>query len=229
MNQRFEIFVQILIVISIIAFSVETLPDLSDNLRLSLEWIERISISVFVVEYLLRLWFAEKRLQFVFSFFGIIDLLAILPFFLATSIDLRSARSLRLLRLFRVLKLARYNAAVHRFHVALLLAKEEIVLFMALTGITLFLAAVGIYHFEHEAQPEQFKSVFHSLWWAITTLTTVGYGDVVPVTTGGRIFTFVVLLVGLGVVSVPAGLVSAALLRARSLEGQNPLPENSED
>ena len=177
----------------------------------------------------MRLWFAEKRLQFVFSFFGIIDLLAILPFFLATSIDLRSARSLRLLRLFRVLKLARYNAAVHRFHVALLLAKEEIVLFMALTGITLFLAAVGIYHFEHEAQPEQFKSVFHSLWWAITTLTTVGYGDVVPVTTGGRIFTFVVLLVGLGVVSVPAGLVSAALLRARSLEGQNPLPENSED
>ena len=229
LGKRFEIFVQILIVISIIAFSVETLPDLSDNLRLSLEWIERISISVFVVEYLLRLWFAEKRLQFVFSFFGIIDLLAILPFFLATSIDLRSARSLRLLRLFRVLKLARYNAAVHRFHVALLLAKEEIVLFMALTGITLFLAAVGIYHFEHEAQPEQFKSVFHSLWWAITTLTTVGYGDVVPVTTGGRIFTFVVLLVGLGVVSVPAGLVSAALLRARSLEGQNPLPENSED
>ena len=229
LGKRFEIFVQILIVISIIAFSVETLPDLSDNLRLSLEWIDRISISVFVVEYLLRLWFAEKRLQFVFSFFGIIDLLAILPFFLATSIDLRSARSLRLLRLFRVLKLARYNAAVHRFHVALLLAKEEIVLFMALTGITLFLAAVGIYHFEHEAQPEQFKSVFHSLWWAITTLTTVGYGDVVPVTTGGRIFTFVVLLVGLGVVSVPAGLVSAALLRARSLEGQNPLPENSED
>ena len=229
LSKRFEIFIQILIVISIIAFSIETLPDLSDNLRLSLEWIERISILVFVVEYLLRLGFAEKRLSFVLSFFGIIDLLAILPFFLATSIDLRSARALRLLRLFRVLKLARYNAAVHRFHVALLLAKEEIVLFMALTGITLFLAAVGIYHFEHEAQPEQFKSVFHSLWWAITTLTTVGYGDVVPVTTGGRIFTFVVLLVGLGVVSVPAGLVSAALLRARSLEAKDSLPENPED
>lgn len=226
LSKRFEIFVQILIVISIIAFSVETLPDLSDNLRLSLEWIERISIFIFVVEYLLRLWFAENRQKFVFSFFGIIDLLAILPFFLSTSIDLRSARALRLLRLFRVLKLARYNAAMHRFHVALLLAKEEIVLFMALTGITLFLAAVGIYHFEHEAQPEQFKSVFHSLWWAITTLTTVGYGDVVPVTTGGRIFTFVVLLVGLGVVSVPAGLVSAALLRARSIEADVTLPEN---
>jgi voltage-gated potassium channel len=228
-SKRFEILVQILIVFSIIAFAVETLPDISPALRHALEWMERICIFVFVVEYLLRLGFAEKRMKFVFSFFGVVDLLAILPFFLSTSIDLRSARALRLLRLFRILKLARYNAAVHRFHVALLLAKEEIVLFVVLTGITLFLSAVGIYHFEHEAQPEQFKSVFHSMWWAITTLTTVGYGDVVPVTTGGRIFTFVVLLLGLGVVSVPTGLVSAALLRARTMEAKDQSSKDAND
>jgi voltage-gated potassium channel len=110
-----------------------------------------------------------------------------------------------------------------------MLAKEEIILFMILTSIVLYLAAVGIYHFEHEAQPEQFKSVFHSIWWAITTLTTVGYGDVYPITTGGRMFTFLVLFAGLGIVSVPAGLVSAALLRARSMEADeksgNELPK----
>lgn len=217
-RRRLEIFVQVMIVASLVAFSVETLPDLSPDHKLWLERFEHFSILVFVIEYVARVWLAKDRRKFIFSFFGLVDLIAILPFFLATTIDLRSAKALRLLRVFRILKLARYNAAVHRFHVALLLAKEEIILFMALTTIVLYLAAVGIYHFEHEAQPEQFKSVFHSIWWAITTLTTVGYGDVYPITTGGRMFTFVVLFAGLGIVSVPAGLISAALLRARTME-----------
>ena len=77
---------------------------------------------------------------------------------------------------------------------------------------------VGIYYFENEAQPEVFSSVFHSLWWSVCTLTTVGYGDVYPVTTGGKIFTFVVLATGLGIISVPAGLVASALSKARELE-----------
>ena len=79
-------------------------------------------------------------------------------------------------------------------------------------------SAVGIYYFENEAQPEIFVSVFHSLWWSVVTLTTVGYGDVYPVTTGGKVFTFVVLIVGLGIVSVPAGLVASALSKAREME-----------
>jgi voltage-gated potassium channel len=221
-NNPIELCIQVLIVLSTVAFSVETVPNLPSLAITSLDWFERFCIVVFSIEYLVRLITSQNRLRFVFSFFGLVDLISILPYFLAATIDLRSVRIFRLLRLFRIFKLARYNAAVRRFHVALLLAKEEIILFIALTGIILFLAAVGIYYFEHEAQPEQFKSVFHSLWWAITTLTTVGYGDVVPVTTGGRIFTFVLLVVGLGVVSVPAGLVSAALLKARSLEVQEP-------
>ena len=101
---------------------------------------------------------------------------------------------------------------------ALIIAREEIILFVAVAAILLWIASVGIYHFEHEAQPESFASVFHSLWWAVATLTTVGYGDVYPITTGGRIFTFFVLLIGLGVVSVPAGLVASALSKARELE-----------
>ena len=92
------------------------------------------------------------------------------------------------------------------------------ILFSSVAGILLYLPAVGIYFFENIAQPEQFKSIFHSLWWAVCTLTTVGYGDVFPITIGGQIFTFIVLMIGLGVVAVPAGLVASALSQARREE-----------
>ncbi len=108
----------------------------------------------------------------------------------------------------------RYNKAIRRFHIAIMVAKEELVLYLILTLMVLYFAAVGIYYCEHDAQPKEFASVFHSLWWAVATVTTVGYGDVYPITTGGRIFTFLVLLVGLGVVSVPAGLVASAFSKA---------------
>jgi voltage-gated potassium channel len=120
--------------------------------------------------------------------------------------------------LIRILKLARYSDAILRFHRAFLIAKEEILLFFFVTVIVLYLAGVGIYYFENEAQPEAFSSVFHSLWWAVATLTTVGYGDIYPVTAGGKFFTFIVLLIGLGIVSVPAGLVASALSKAREIE-----------
>lgn len=129
--------------------------------------------------------------------------------------DLRSLRILRMLRLFRLLKLARYNSAMQRFSNAFFIAKEELVLFGVVTVMLLYLSAVGIYYFENEAQPEQFKSIFHSFWWAIATLTTVGYGDVFPVTVGGRIFTFFILMIGLGIVAVPAGLLASALTKVR--------------
>ena len=85
----------------------------------------------------------------------------------------------------------------------------------------LYLSSVGIYYFESDAQPEQFKSVFHSLWWSVATLTTVGYGDVYPVTVGGKVFTFFVLMIGLGIVAVPAGLVASALAKAREEVGED--------
>ena len=93
--------------------------------------------------------------------------------------------------------------------------------------ILLYVAAVGIYYFENEVQPEAFASVFHSLWWSVITLTTVGYGDVYPVTIGGRVFTFVVLLIGLGIIAVPPGIVASALSEARKAEDDTPaaLPE----
>ncbi|WP_444917354.1 potassium channel family protein [Microbulbifer sp. JMSA003] len=117
--------------------------------------------------------------------------------------------------------LAGYSKAVARFSRAFSMVKEELVLFGVTALILLYLSSVGIYYFESAAQPEQFKSIFHSLWWAVTTLTTVGYGDMYPVTLGGRIFTFFVPLIGLGVVAIPTGLVASALSKARIEDVEN--------
>jgi len=210
-GRRFDIVIQILIVLSLLAFSIETLPNLSEQTKEYLYYFEVFCVTIFTIEYLLRFIFAKKKLGYIFSFYGIIDLLAILPFYLSFGIDLRSVRIFRILRVFRILKLARYNSAIDRFKKAAFSAREEIVLFAIITGILLYLAAFGIYIFENEAQPEKFASVFHSLWWAVSTLTTVGYGDVYPVTMGGKIFTFFILIIGLGIVTVPAGIVASAL------------------
>jgi voltage-gated potassium channel len=215
---KWDYCVQVLIVLSLIAFAIETLPSLSPAWKDALTIFEAITIGVFTIEYLLRLWLNRPRFRYAISGFGIIDLLAILPFYLSLGVDLRSLRAFRLLRLFRLLKLARYSAAMRRYHQAFLIAREELVLFGSTAMVVLYLSAVGIYYFESAVQPEHFSSVFESLWWAISTLTTVGYGDVFPVTVGGRIFTFFVLLLGLGFVAVPTGLFASALAKAREEE-----------
>jgi len=214
LGRRFDIFIQILIVLSMIAFAVETIPNLHPNTVLFLKIFDVFCVVVFTIEYIFRVYYAASKLKYIFSFYGLIDLLAILPFYIAIGVDLRSLRAFRVFRIFRVLKLVRYNKALNRFKTAAVEAKEEVILFLFITAILIYLSAVGIYYFEHDVQPEKFKSIFHSLWWSISTLTTVGYGDVYPVTTGGKLFTFCILIVGLGIVTVPAGIVAAALSKA---------------
>ena len=219
-GRAFDLLIQALIILSLITFSIETLPNLTEETHAWLRGFEVLSVIVFSIEYVLRVFVSKPVRAYALSFFGIVDLAAILPFYVASGVDLRSIRTFRLLRLFRIFKLARYSSAARRFHLALMIAREEIILFLCVTLILLYIAAVGIYHFENEAQPEKFASVFHSLWWAVTTLTTVGYGDTYPITIGGRIFTFFILLIGLGVISVPAGLMASALSKARQMEDE---------
>lgn len=214
----FDLSIQLMIIVSLISFSVETLPNLSKQTAQILKHIEIVTVSIFTIEYICRVFVANKKMKFMFSFFGLVDLIAIIPFYLSTAIDLRAIRILRLLRLFRAFKLMRYSKAIQRFHTALKIAKEELVLFSIVAAMALYFAAVGIYYFENSAQPEAFSSIFQSMWWALATLTTVGYGDVYPITTGGKIFTFLVLMVGLGVVAVPTGLIASALSSAREFE-----------
>lgn len=217
---RFDYLIQALIILSLISFALETLPDLSRQHKDWLRAFEIGTVIVFTIEYLLRFLLTRPRSSYALSFFGIIDLCAILPFYISTGVDLRSVRAFRLLRLFRLMKLARYSSAMQRYHRAFMIAREELVLFGFTAMIMFYLASVGIYYFEHQAQPETFASVFHSFWWAVATLTTVGYGDIYPITVGGKIFTFVVLMIGLGFVAVPTGLFASALSKAREEQSE---------
>ena len=214
----FDLVIQTLIVISLVSFTIETLPDLSTELRNILSIIEIISVAIFSIEYLLRIYVADKKLKFIFSFYGLIDLLAILPFYVAQGMDLRSVRIFRLFRLFRTFKVFRYSKALQRFKEAFIPVKEELILFVIATVFLLYVASVGIYYFEIDAQPEQFSSIFHCFWWAVATLTTVGYGDIYPITVGGKIFASIIILIGIGIVAVPTGLIASALTKVISKE-----------
>jgi voltage-gated potassium channel len=115
-------------------------------------------------------------------------------------------------------KIIRYSNAIKNFIKAFISIKEELILFLILSSFLLFLSAIGIYYFENPAQPEVFASIFHSLWWAVATLTTVGYGDIYPITIGGKIFTSGMLFIGLGIIAVPTGLIASALTKSKNNE-----------
>ena len=222
-GKAFDWAIIALIFYAIATLAYETEPALSENARKFL-WISEIVVTaLFTLEYILRFYLAERKRDYSFSFYGIIDLVAILPLYLdlllgAEVAVLRAFRALRLLRIFRLLKIVRYHRASDRLLKALSESKEEFTLFFFTTLILLFLSTAGIYYFEHPGQPEAFSSISHSLWWAVVTLTTVGYGDVYPITLGGKIFTFIILLIGLGVVAAPAGLIASALSKVREVE-----------
>jgi voltage-gated potassium channel len=210
------IFIQIMILVAIVCFSLETIPDLTAQHRHILHLIDIGLFIIFSIEYVLRIIEASNPIRYIFSFMGIIDLMAILPFILHAQFDLRALRALRLLQVFRLTKIKRYNIAIKRIQVAMKLAREELVMFLAVMVILMYFAAVGIYYFEHHAQPEKFSSIFTSFWWAVCTLTTVGYGDAYPITVGGRAFTVMLLIIGLGFISIPAGIVSSALSKSKT-------------
>mgnify|MGYP000335846276 FL=1 len=214
----FDLSIQVLIIASIVTFSIETLPNLDQDILKILAALELTFISIFTFEYILRYLVAERKTKFVFSFWGIIDLLAILPFYLVNlgfTYNFIMLRAFRLLRLVRILKLGRYSKSLSRMTLAIKIARYDLLLALATTAIMLLVASFGIYQFENPAQPDKFSSVFESLWWALATLTTVGYGDIYPITLGGRIFTGVILMIGLGIVALPAGIIASSLTEAR--------------
>ena len=210
----FNFFIQFLIIVSVINFSILTLPNLSVKTQKILNSIEIFSVSIFTVEYLLRFYSAKSRIKFFFSFFGLIDLIAILPFYLALGLDLKSLRAIRLFRILRLFKFLRYGNTMDKIRKSFKSIKRELFLFSLATLLLLYFSSIGIYFFENQAQPEAFSSIFDAMWWSVATLTTVGYGDVYPITTGGKIFASVIVFIGLGLVAIPTGLIASSLTRA---------------
>ena len=208
-----EFISQSLIFLSVLVFSLGTLPGLHPRTERYLEIIEGFCLVFFAVEYVTRIFLTTPTKSYVFSFFGIVDLLSILPSLLISGVDLKTIRVLRFLRLFRLLKMTRYNRAAEHFFGAMKSIKTELSMFGGFMLIMLYLAGVGIYFFEKDAQPEKFSSVFDGLWWAVESFSTVGYGDMHPVTPGGRVFASILLFMGIALVAVPTGLISSALTR----------------
>lgn len=211
-GRAYALFNNGVILLAVLSYTLSTLPDLSRDARATLDAIEFFVITVFALDYVARVATAPRALTYVFSFWGLVDLLSFLPALLFHGSELTSARLLRILQLARILKLVRLAHALETISDAVRDVKDQLLVFLMITVVVLFLAAVGIYQFEHKAQPEVFASIPHSLWWAVATLSTVGYGDIYPITGGGRFFTALVLLIGLAVIAVPTGLISASLV-----------------
>lgn len=205
--------VHVLIVLSALAIAIETEPNVSAGLRAWLVGFEVFVVAIFALEYLVRLWASPHPLRYATSFWGIVDLMSVLPAIALLTPEWQAVRALRLVRL---LKLFRSSRALYRLVVALGQVRSELIAFGIIAALMLYVSAVGIYLFEHEAQPEVFTSIITSLWWALASFTTVGYGDMVPITPGGRLFTAFVLFIGLGIIAVPAAIVTTALLEAET-------------
>ena len=181
---------------------------------------ELISIAIFSFEYLYRISYSyvnngtKGAINYIFSFFGLIDLISILPFYLNQFINLdgRFLRILRLFRLTRIFKFGRDSNSLKLFTKALVSVKEQLLFTLFLSAITILFSASAIYYLENEAQPDKFSSITESVWWATISLATVGYGDVYPITVGGKIFATIISLVGIGVVAIPTGVISASFV-----------------
>ena len=205
----FNRIVEALIIISLVTFPFETLPNLPIVLKDILYYIEFTIIILFTIEYILRLIVAEKSLKRIFSASGIVDLLAFFPFYVIGA-DFRGIRIFRLFRMFRLFGSKVYSETLDKFKRAFHYSKFELLLFFLISLALLYVSSVIIYYFEHTAQPDNFTSMFDGIWWSIVTLTTTGYGDMYPITVAGKVFTAFMLIIGVGIIIIPASLFAQA-------------------
>ncbi|MDH3708905.1 MAG: ion transporter [Cyclobacteriaceae bacterium] len=231
-GRSFNLFIISLILLNTLAIFLESFESIEAKYSKELYVFEVVSVVIFSIEYLLRLWTAQLKypgkskwgalVRYLFSFSAIVDLLAILPFYmpLIIPIDMRFIRVLRILRIARVLKLSRYAESIRLIRVVFLEKRSELGVILLFTTILLIIASTLMYHLEHEVQPQAFPNIAEAMWWAVVTLTTVGYGDVVPVTALGKVISSVIAFMGIGLVALPTGILGGAFLRKIRGEGE---------
>ncbi len=250
-SRMFNWFILTLIVVNVIAVTLETVEPIRARYEAQFYAFELISVIVFTCEYLVRLWcvpagarvtaarlaeaqqagdpeeiaarqadhdeeleLSGKRLRWARTPMALVDLIAVLPSFVPAlfGVDMRFLRALRLFRFFRLLKVARYSRSLRRFRLVLREKKEELLLSFFVLFLCLLLSSSLMYYVERDAQREAFASIPHAMWWAVATLSTVGYGDIYPVTALGRILSAVIAILGIGLFGLPAGILASGFM-----------------
>ncbi len=228
-----------LIIINIGAVIMGTVDLVQNNYGTELYLIELVSVIVFTIEYLARVWSVVEtreysgsvwgRIRFTITPLMIVDLVVLLPFYLTGlfpgRIDARILRALRLLRVVRLLKIARYSDSIRSFGAVFRSQKEKLIVAAAMNSILLVLSSSVMYQLEHRAQPELFSSIPQTLWWGAMTLTTVGYGDMYPVTDLGQLVGSFIAVFGIGLFALPASILAAGFIE----DGQEQADDNDSE
>lgn len=218
-------FIMALITVNVVAAMLQTVDAFERRYGFYFYWFEVISVAIFTIEYGARVWSCVENPEYTGPIAGrvrfasrpllVVDFVAILPFYLTAvgvGLDLRFLRALRLVRLLRLLKLARYSDSLRVFRQVIEREKEKLVLATFANGLLLIIASSAMYFAEHQAQPEVFSSIPAALWWGVVTLTTVGYGNVHPITPLGKLIGGVVSVLGVGLFALPASILAGGFI-----------------
>jgi voltage-gated potassium channel len=216
-----EGFIVTLIILNAVAVILELLIGSSVYFNI----FETASIIIFTVEYILRIWTADIKypsrnklisiVRFIFSPMGLVDLLSILPFYTSKiflGVDARIVRILRLMRLLRLLKLTRHLDSIRLVKTVVYKKKHELFVTAFIVFLLLIISSTLMYEIEHDAQPDKFPNVLSAFWWSIATLTTIGYGDVYPITSLGKVISAMISLIGIGFIALPTGIISSGFI-----------------
>lgn len=224
LSKIFDNTILMLILLTIIAIILESFDTVYDAHIKEFRAFEVVSVSIFTVEYLLRIWTADirykdkgklvARVTYILTFMALIDLFAILPFYIPMIIpyDLRFLRMLRITRLARILKLNRYSNAMNLIVDVIKDKRDELIATFSIMLLIMVMSSTLIYYIEAEVQPEAFPNIVAAFWWAVATLTTVGYGDIYPVTAAGKLLASVIAITGIGLVALPTGILSSGFM-----------------
>ena len=233
-SRAFNIGMLVLIFFNILAVVLETEEGLYSQYRIYFHYFDVFSVGIFTVEYILRLWTCTEhekykspisgRIKYALSISMLIDLFSFLPFYIPLGgMDLRIIRAVRLFRLFRLFKMGRYSQSLNKLVNVINSKKEELIITLFSGGVLLIIASSLMYFIEREAQPEEFGSIPNAMWWGAVTLTTVGYGDVYPVTLLGKLIGALIAVLGIGLFALPAGIIASGF--ASELQKQRPVPK----
>jgi len=220
----FEKAILLLIATNVLVVIIEHSYDLKPSSAQLFEFFEAMSIFIFTAEYIMRIIVADMKyneknklkaiLKYIFSPVGILDLLAIVPFYAPRLIprDLRILKIFRLAKVFRIFRIKKYLQSMNLLIKVLKKEKEALVITLSASFLLILISSTLMYFLEHEVQPKAFPNIIGSFWWAVETLTTIGYGDIYPVTAGGKVLSSVIAILGIGLIAMPTGIISSGFI-----------------